>query len=75
MGAFHVRLRDFLYHWLRDHIIKSDLLMKPFVAEMQRRSQATVALAEAVKLSEANKSPEPANAYRQLLLPAGKSPR
>jgi len=75
MGAFHGRLRDFLHHWLRDHIIGSDLLMKPFAAEMQRYSQATVALVEAVKLSEAYKSPEPPKPYRQLLLPAGKSHR
>ena len=70
MVAFHARLCDFLYHWLRDHIVKVDLLMKPFVPRMQRQARGAVSLAEAVRLSEADKTPEQAKRYQQLPLPA-----
>jgi hemerythrin len=70
MVAFHARLRDFLYHWLRDHIVKVDLLMKPFVPRMQRQARGAVSLAEAVRLSEADKTPEQPTRDRQLPLPA-----
>jgi hemerythrin len=46
--AFHVHLCDFLHHWLIDHILKDDLLMKPFVAEMRRLSREVPPLEEAV---------------------------
>jgi len=39
MVAFHARLCDFLYHWLIDHILQHDLLMKPFVAEMRQHAR------------------------------------
>jgi hemerythrin len=68
--AFHARLRDFLHNWLVDHIIKADLLMKPFVPRMQRHAQDTVGLAEAVRLSEGGMAPDPAKSQRQLPLPA-----
>jgi hemerythrin len=48
MVAFHVHLCDFLHHWLIDHILKDDLLMKPFVAEMRRLSREVPPLEEAV---------------------------
>jgi len=67
--VFHARLRDFLYHWLRDHIIKADLLMKPFVPRMRRHAQAAVPLIEAVRSSETDKAPEPPTGNRQLPLP------
>lgn len=68
--AFHARLRDFLHNWLVDHIIKADLLMKPFVPRMHRHAQGTVGLAEAVRLSEAGTAPKPAELHRQLPPPA-----
>lgn len=68
--AFHARLRDFLYHWLCDHIIKVDLLMKPFVPRMRRHAQAAVPLVEAVRSTEADKAAEQAKRHRQLPLPA-----
>jgi hemerythrin len=70
MVAFHARLCDFLYHWLRDHIVKADLLMRPFVPRMRRHAQAAGSLAEAVRLSEADNAPEQAKRYQQLPLPA-----
>jgi hemerythrin len=50
--AFHAHLCDFLHHWLIDHICKADLLMKPFVEEMQRCTQGIAPLATAVQLRE-----------------------
>lgn len=70
MEAFHARLCDFLRHWLCDHIIKADLLMKTFVPRMRRHAQAAVPLTEAVRSSEAGKAPEQAKRHRQLALPA-----
>jgi hemerythrin len=52
MKAFHGRLCHFLHHWLIDHILKADLPMKPFVAEMGRHAQGIVPLGQAVKLSQ-----------------------
>ncbi len=69
--AFHARLRDFLHNWLCDHIIKADLLMKPFVPRMHRHAQGTVGLAEAVRLSEGGMAPDPVKSHRSLPLPAG----
>lgn len=69
--AFHARLRDFLHNWLCDHIIKADLLMKPFVPRMHRHALGAVGLAEAVRLGETGTAPEPAKPQRQLPLPAG----
>lgn len=69
MEAFHVRLRDFLYHWLSDHILKVDRLMRPFVSEMRLHSHGSVPLARAVELSQdrvlASKIP-----VRQMRLPS-----
>jgi hemerythrin len=75
MVAFHARLRDFLFHWLRDHIVKADLLMKPFVPRIRRHAQAVVSLVEAVRSSEAEQAPEQVKRYRQLPLPAGEPRR
>jgi len=68
--AFHVRLCDFLYQWLVDHILKADVLMKPFVNEMRKHAPATSSLAEAVQLSAASRETERARALGQLALPA-----
>jgi hypothetical protein len=35
MIAFHRRLGEFLHHWLVDHILRDDLLMKPFADELR----------------------------------------
>lgn len=50
--AFHGRVSDFLHHWLVDHIIKTDVLMKPFVAEMQLAAAGVVALSRTLQASE-----------------------
>jgi hemerythrin len=34
VAAFHAEMAAFLRHWLVDHIIKSDLRMKPYAAKM-----------------------------------------
>ncbi len=52
LWAFQLRVGEFLDEWLVDHIVRSDALMKPFVAEMQSHSEGVVPLAEAVRLSE-----------------------
>jgi hemerythrin len=65
MGAFHVRLCDFLYHWLMDHILKVDRLMKPFVSEMRLHSEGSVPLAKAVELSQ-GRTVGPSIPHRQL---------
>jgi hemerythrin-like metal-binding protein len=46
MVAFHVHLCNFLFHWLIDHILKHDLLMKPYVADMRRHAKEQVPLEE-----------------------------
>ena len=33
--AMHARLADFLHHWLIDHIIETDLRMKPYTKAMR----------------------------------------
>jgi len=70
VAAFHARLCDFLHHWLCDHIIKADLLMKPFVPRMRRPAQGAVSLPDAVRMSQAAKAPAQATAQRRLPLPA-----
>jgi hemerythrin len=67
--AFHARLCEFLYQWLVDHIVKADVLMKPFVDEMRKHAPATNSLAEAVLLSAASRETERAKALGQLPLP------
>jgi hemerythrin len=52
MDEFRLDLSDFLYHWLSDHILKVDRLMKPFVSEMRQLSRGSVPLAKAVELSQ-----------------------
>jgi hemerythrin len=51
--AFQRRVSDLLDEWLVDHIIRSDALMKPFIAELQPYTVGEISLAEAVRLSEA----------------------
>jgi hemerythrin len=53
MLAFQLRLGDFLHRWLVDHIIKADVLMKPFVVKMQLHAGGMGSLAEAVQRSDA----------------------
>lgn len=48
MMTFHRRLCDFLYHWLIDHILKEDLMMRPFVAEMRQHAKGFQTLDQAV---------------------------
>jgi hemerythrin len=50
--AFRARVSDFLYHWLVDHIIKTDVLMKPFVAQMRSATAGVVSLAKTLQASE-----------------------
>ena len=52
MEASRACLCDFLHHWLSDHILKADRLMKPFVSEMRLHSHGSVPLAKAVELSQ-----------------------
>ena len=66
MAAFRARLCAFMYQWIHSHIIEHDLTMKPCVAEMRLRTQATVALAEAARLDAAKREAERAAAYGQL---------
>ena len=49
LPGYRARLSEFLFHWLRDHIVKADLLMKPFVLEMQRHAEKAVPLVEAMR--------------------------
>ncbi|HXP73097.1 MAG TPA: bacteriohemerythrin [Stellaceae bacterium] len=35
LAALHTRLAEFLHHWLIDHIIGTDLRMKPFTKAMR----------------------------------------
>ena len=61
--AFQQRMSALLNEWLIDHIMRSDALMKPFIAEMQPHAEGTVSLGEAVRLSEAEfRKPRSANA-------------
>lgn len=34
VGQVHAELAELLHHWLIDHVIKSDLRLKPYVAQM-----------------------------------------
>lgn len=44
----HAEVAEFLHHWLVDHIIKSDLRMKPYTAKMATHAQALSPLAASV---------------------------
>jgi hemerythrin-like metal-binding protein len=46
--AFQQRVSRFLTDWLIDHITRSDMLMKPFMTEMQSHAKPMLSLAEAV---------------------------
>ena len=35
LAAAHAKMGDFLHHWLVDHIIETDLRMKPYTAELR----------------------------------------
>ncbi|MEW6598956.1 MAG: hemerythrin family protein [Pseudomonadota bacterium] len=48
LHAFHERVGLFLRHWLVDHIIKSDLRMKPFAAEMKGHAKTLKPLDQSV---------------------------
>ena len=69
LNVFHASLSDFLYHWLVDHIVKADVLMKPFVSEMQQNAPAMISLAEAVRLSATARESERAAAFGQVSPP------
>lgn len=45
----HADVAEFLHHWLVDHIIKSDLRMKPYTAKMATHAQALPPLAASVE--------------------------
>lgn len=69
LKEFHASLSDFLYHWLVDHIVKADVLMKPFVSEMKQNAPAMISLAEAVRLSATERETERATAFGQVSPP------
>lgn len=48
LHAFHEHVAQFLRHWLVDHIIKSDLRMKPFAAEMKGHARTLKPLDQSV---------------------------
>lgn len=48
LHAFHEKVAQFLRHWLVDHIIKSDLRMKPFAAEMKGHAKTLKPLDQSV---------------------------
>ena len=50
LGEFRLRLSEFLFHWLRDRIVKVDLLMKPFVEDMRRHAKAAAPLSQVVQM-------------------------
>ncbi|MBU6444840.1 MAG: hemerythrin family protein [Alphaproteobacteria bacterium] len=47
LARLHTTMAEFLRHWLVDHIVKSDLRMKPYAAEMARLSGSFAPLAKA----------------------------
>ena len=51
--GFHRRVTGFLEDWLIDHITLSDMLMKPFIAELSSRARDAGSLEQTVPLSEA----------------------
>lgn len=69
LPAFHARLCDYLYDWLRDHIFKADMLMKPFVAQMQTHAAHVASLPDAVRAAIEDERLQPTMPLRQLLLP------
>lgn len=44
----HAEVAQFLHHWLVDHIIQSDLRMKPYVARMAKHARRLPPLATSV---------------------------
>ena len=48
LHAFHDKVGLFLRHWLVDHIIKSDLRMKPFAAAMKSHARTLQPLDQSV---------------------------
>lgn len=48
VGAFHAHMADLLHHWLIDHVIKSDLRMKPYAAKMAPHARRMMPLAQSV---------------------------
>ena len=72
LPQFHARLCDRLYDWLRDHILKADMMMKPFVAEMRRHGRLSESLSDAVRVRVEFAAGGQEAPYRQLLLPSGR---
>jgi len=71
MLTFQNRLGDFLHQWLVDHIVKADILMKPFVAKMQLHAGGIPPLAEAVQRREADRTADQPRRNRHPALPGG----
>jgi len=46
-ATVHARLSEFLRHWLIDHILQSDLRMKPFAAHLRKSATDLGGLTEA----------------------------
>ena len=51
LAAFRDRVGNFLHHWLIDHIVKADILMRPFVAAMSSAAKNVASLDEVLRLS------------------------
>jgi hemerythrin len=68
LPQFHARLCDYLHHWLRDHIFKADMLMKPFVADMRQHTEKFASLPDAVRMKIHYERPTGEEASRQLPL-------
>ena len=47
--AAHTHMTDFLHHWLIDHILQTDLRMKPFAAHLRKHAAQLGGLAQAVE--------------------------
>ena len=46
VAVFHAEMAAFLHHWLIDHVVKSDLRMKPYAAKLNEHASKFSALVE-----------------------------
>jgi hemerythrin len=74
LPQFHARLCDYLFDWLRDHILKSDMQMKPFVADLRRHAAHLASLPDDVRTMIDNDRPQMVKPHRQLPLASCSSP-